>query len=168
MDENTPVPAPREGPARNSATTLSTNPLPFFVLGLLGLLPFFAGAIGIWITTNPTRIEVQQWLLTYAAVALSFAGAMHWGVAMLDRQIGIGLRWGAALWSIVPMLAAWIALNVGARRGLALIAVALIIHMFVDRRLAEKASLPSWYLPLRLILTFGAVVSIGFTMLFPA
>ncbi len=51
-------------------------------LGAGGLIPFFAGAMGLWAAPFAWREEILNAVLIYGAVILSFIGAVHWGLAL--------------------------------------------------------------------------------------
>lgn len=141
------------------------NPVPTAVawLGYGGLLPFLATASGSWLATAQVTFW-QQALLAYGAVILAFVGALHWAFAMAadaraGRQTAI-----MYLWSKVPALAGWSSLLLGLLPGrgrafgMVLLMVAFLIHYQQDRRLAQRITLPDWYLPLRRRLTTVASI----------
>ena len=70
-------------------------------LGYLGLLPFVLGAALVWIVRADVHAYVALALSTYAALILSFLGAIHWGLAM--RQPANNTT--AWVWGVVPALA---------------------------------------------------------------
>ena len=82
-------------------------PRPAPLLGYLGLLPFVAGALALWLAPPDLAAKASRALLYYGAVILSFMGAVHWGLAMhgdypgRDRQLAM---------SVLPALVAWGAL----------------------------------------------------------
>ncbi|MEK9951686.1 MAG: DUF3429 domain-containing protein [Curvibacter sp.] len=140
------------------------------LLGYGGLLPFAAGALGLLFAPMGHALW-QTVLLGYAAIILSFVGALHWGFAMgADAPEAPGLY----RWSVVPALLGWVALLLpgvlpllgsDSRTGTALAAALLILayaaHYLQDRRLARHQPLPYWYLPLRLRLSTGAVLALA-------
>lgn len=124
-------------------------------LGAAGLLPFFGLAVLSWLPGAPQGL-VSQALLSYAAVILSFVGALHWGMAMTvpsHRPVPTARLY---LWSVVPALVAWLALLLPAALAVAILLAGLWLHYVQDRRLARVLVLPAWYLPLRLALTSAA------------
>lgn len=129
-------------------------------LGYGGLLPFVGTALALALDPHHTA----QWLATlkgYAAVILSFVGALHWGFAMAHPAIAA--RNGAALyaWSVVPSLLGWVALLVPHTLGLALLIGGFAAHAAQDWRLVRQLPLPSWYLPLRLQLSTVACLCLA-------
>jgi hypothetical protein len=99
-------------------------------------------------------------LRAYGAVILSFVGALHWGFAMSHNEITPRQRDAAFAWSVVPALAAFIALVLQSGPGDFLLAVGFAAHYWADLRFAATAALPAWYLPLRLRLSVVAIVCI--------
>ena len=70
----------------------TTRPLPelMWSLGYGGLLPFLALSAALMYETSLPGLEnvrLDWWLAAYAAIILSFLGAVHWGVTlgMLDK-----------------------------------------------------------------------------------
>jgi hypothetical protein len=61
-------------------------------------------------------------------------------------------------WSVVPALLAWPALLFSPPLAAPLLLIGFITHYLQDRRLARQATLPAWYLPLRLRLSIVACV----------
>jgi hypothetical protein len=115
-------------------------------LGYGGLVPFVGlTAAVLWSgTAHPWLVRA---LLDYAAVILSFVGALHWGFAMTLPDLDPRLQRGMFAWSVLPSLLAWVLLLLPP-----LVAGIGFILGFV--------ALPRWYLPLRLRLTTVASLCI--------
>lgn len=124
-------------------------------LGAAGLIPFFGLAAMSWIPGAPQSL-VAHALLGYAAVILSFVGALHWGLAMAVSSTGTHVTARLYVWSVVPALVAWLALLLPMVWAVAILIAGLWLHYAQDRRLAHLITLPEWYLPLRLKLTGAA------------
>jgi hypothetical protein len=135
------------------------QPTATVVLGYGGLLPFAALAAALWFLPEH-RLPAQQALIAYAAVILSFVGALHWGFAT-RAGFQAAPAWRSFGWSVVPALCAWIALLLPAPAALAVLIVTYVVHCIIDRRLVAGDALPAWYLPLRLRLTAGAVTALA-------
>ena len=134
-------------------------PTPVAWLGYGGLLPFVALAmVGWWAPGNPLWTTA---LLGYGAVILSFIGALHWGLAMALPGLDEAERTRLFIWSVVPCLLAWPALLVPSQMGATLLIAGFAAHLWQDHRLARKATLPAWYLPLRRRLTVTACVCLA-------
>ena len=120
--------------------------LPFLVLTPASLLDHHHGAV--W----------SDALYAYGAIILSFIGALHWGLAMSLPELTERQRSACFAWSVVPALIAWPAVLFSPPLAAPLLVVGFIAHYLQDRRLARQATLPGWYLPLRLRLTSVAVI----------
>lgn len=129
-------------------------------VGAAGLIPFAALGIGSWFAAPDAAALMLRHLCAYGAVVLAFVGALHWGFAILvpmddfERPRVLG-------WSVVPALVGWMALMLPLRAGMILLIVMFLVHYAMDRRLARMASLPVWYLKLRLWLTLGACLGLA-------
>jgi hypothetical protein len=130
-------------------------------LGASGLIPFILLAGALWISPVDYHPVLHDWIRTYAAVILSFIGAIHWGVAMVHRDMTDHDRAVLMGWSVVPSLVAWLGLLMPLRTGLALAAAMFIVHYTMDRQLVTRFDLPGWYLRLRGGLTAVVVVCLG-------
>lgn len=122
------------------------------------MLPFVAlaaASVLAHLSNHPPAVW-QAALLAYGATILSFVGALHWGFAMALRDIPAAQRTASFVWSVMPALMAWVALLTPPQVATALIVAGLCVHYWRDRRLAVQAGLPSWYLPMRLRLTWVA------------
>jgi uncharacterized membrane protein len=129
-----------------------TNPRSPLLLGYSGLIP-------IVIPTILLFVDIQRWhiwlhlLLSYAAIILSFIGALHWAYAMTLSQLTPAQRRNTFVWSVIPALVAWVALSLNPFYALLLMAVFFVLAFVRDYGLAKLVELPRWYMPLRLHLT---------------
>lgn len=151
-----PSSTPAPGRAAGGSAPPGSLPGPLGqVLGLAGLLPFVAGAVGLWLVDGAARAVVAQALVGYGALIVSFLGGIHWGLAA---------RAGAAppplllAWGVLPSLIAWPALLLPAQAALVLLAAALLLCLLVDRRLYPAHGAAA-LLPLRLRLTLVAALA---------
>ena len=134
-----------------STITFSTMPRSVAWLGYGGLLPFLVPALAA--PFDPAHgsiwLEIQ---MAYGAIILSFVGALHWAFAMQPGMADED-RHRHFIWSVIPALMAWLALILPPFSGMLLLLTGFWAHFLRDRKLAEPAGLPLWYLPLRLRLT---------------
>jgi hypothetical protein len=115
-------------------------------LGWFGLLPFVAGALLPWIINDAaTRGALLELTLAYAAVILSFVGAVHWGRALSGAP-------EAANWlsySVVPALAGWAMWALGGPLGLTGMAGAFALAYWVDRKAYCSDPDLTWFVLMR-------------------
>jgi len=131
---------------------LCAAPRAALVFGLGGLIPFIA--LTLLALAAPT-LGHCDWLLVlalYAAVIVSFVGALHWGYAVKEGAQGrdAWLRYG---WSVVPALTAVIALQLTIRSGLRLDALMIVSALLVDQWIDQRKQISEWMRSLRLLLT---------------
>ena len=129
-------------------------------LGLGGLAPFVGLALASWLAGADLAARLVTAQLGYGAVILSFVGALHWGAALAAPAVTPRAATIALGWSVVPSLAGWVALLVGARWGLLLLAGAFVVALAVDWVLYRRYEFAGWFLGLRALLTAVAVVSL--------
>ncbi len=65
--------------------------------------------------------------------------------------------WPVVAWAMVPSLLGWSALLIGAKLGLLILAIGLLLQFVIDYRSTKQSITPSWFITLRSILTVGAV-----------
>jgi hypothetical protein len=138
---------------RNSAAL----PVTVAWLGYGGLLPFVALMPASLIDHHHAALWSDA-LYAYGAIILSFIGALHWGLAMSLSELSESQRSSHFAWSVVPALIAWPAVLFSPPLAAPLLVMGFIAHYLQDLLLAGRATLPGWYLPLRLRLTSVAVV----------
>lgn len=125
-------------------------------LGYGGLVPFFALAVALLLGSDLPLLEnvrLDWWLAAYAAIILSFLGAVHWGVALgmqdtlNERELGQLL-----MFSVVPSVLAWFALLLPIQWALFVLA-GLVVFAYVVDALLLFGKLASDYGKMRLHLT---------------
>lgn len=129
---------------------LADVPRAALVLGFAGLVPFVAGSVIAFFAGYPGAILVLNLQMAYAAVILSFMGAVHWGLAMAQDDAGNWRRLGLA---VLPALAGWAALMIPNGLGLVLLAFGFAAVFFADLRSVDAGRAPGWYRVLRKPLT---------------
>lgn len=134
-------------------------------LGHLGLVPFVAGALFVWLLDPRMDDEpfffVVRGLTAYAALVVSFLGGLHWG--MLMQRSGADnpepTLQQRALWAgIGYSLSGLVAVQMPPHAGLALIGFVLIACYLIDRKLYPALGAAGW-LTLRFRLTVIASMS---------
>lgn len=124
------------------------------VLGYAGLVPFALGALGALLMDELASARVQYALLAYAAVILSFIGALHWSNALIRDNS----RAGELLVSVMPAILAWLALLMPVSLASPFILAGFVIIYLYDRK---GWSHIGWFAKLRRNLTIGATLSIA-------
>jgi hypothetical protein len=135
-------------------TVKHTPPLAAW-LGYGGLIPFVTLALAATLG-GPYADMGDRALRDYAAVILSFVGALHWGFATMSRDIAPGARNRAFAWSVIPSLLAWAALLLPPTASSLLLTAGFALHFLMDRRFVKQTPVAAWYLPLRFRLTLIA------------
>jgi len=124
------------------------------VLGYAGLIPFIFFSLLSWVDYTFVK-DPHYYLISYAAIILSFMGAIHWGVAMSNvsdksnQQLGI---------SVIPPLLAWLALLLPVIYGYGILIISFSFLCLMDKALNKRGVLPEWYYPMRVILTYVVVL----------
>ena len=129
-----------------------------FWLSAGGLIPFVVIAGAMWALPIPYTPQLLFWLTAYAAVMLSFAGGLHWGLSMLHPDMSEQDQSVFMAWSVVPAVVGWISLLMPPKTGLILLIATFVVQYAADRQLAQRFQLPAWYLRLRAGLTAVAVL----------
>ena len=126
-------------------------------LGLAGVIPFWAAALGFLLAGAAPGFFLHAGL-AYGAVILSFLGGIRWGEALKGR----GSRERAAAFglSVLPSLAGWLALVIPAIPGLSLLIAGLLLQALWDVTSAQRGELAFWFARLRLWLTTLAVCAL--------
>jgi hypothetical protein len=140
-----------------SSVSTASAPLPplAMFLGLAGLAPFVAGAVGVWALPVDRTAQMASALAAYAAVIVSFLGGIHWGLAFRDPGGADTFSW---VWGVTPSLLVWAALLLPTLSGsLGAAGVALLLCWAVDLRRYPMAGAQRW-LPLRHGLTAVAAL----------
>jgi glutaredoxin-related protein len=123
-------------------------------LGYAGLIPFVAMLLGFVLGGGDRQTLFAQQFIAWGALTLSFAGAVHWGLALS----GGGVPVMRMVVSILPALLAWTALLMSPA-----MAAWLLLAAFVALRVWEAgppitSTLPEWYRQLRTRLTAGVAL----------
>ncbi len=133
--------------------TKARPPAVTWVYGLLGLIPFFAGAIAAAMIAGVGRTLAQLELLAYGALILSFLGGGRWGLELGRTPLRVAVISASMLPTIAGFLIL-ICMGVANPVRLLLLSVAFLGQWVWDIRSKDT---PAWYPPLRHVLTAGAV-----------
>lgn len=123
------------------------------LLGYLGLLPFITTTFLLYMDSDHSEAW-SHLLISYAAVILSFVGAIHWAFAMTINKVNQFERRIAFIWSVIPSLVAWVSLFINEFFALIIISLFFILNLIKDKKSLKTVDLPNWYLPMRSHLTY--------------
>ena len=129
-------------------------PLPR-LLGYAGLIPFVGLSAALWLLSSTYQPLLNQALLLYASLILTFMGAVHWGLAMQNLNNQQHNQLGA---SVIPALVAWLAFFLPEILNYSVLIIAFAMLCLFDTRMAKHGHAPSWYPRLRSPLTAVVVV----------
>ena len=120
-----------------------------------GVIPFAALAVVI---SAPLQLPGLMpataifMLTTYAAVIISFIGAVHWGIALADDKLDSPTTNRLFVYSVIPSLLAWLVLLLPEQQALFSLAAIVAAAWVADRVLVFDLVTES-YAKLRSVLT---------------
>ncbi len=127
-------------------------------LGYAGLIPFVTLAVVLWNAPEIYLEQIHQALLSYAAIILSFMGAVHWGMAMAQKDQSIKPFQLAV--SVIPALIAWFSSMTSPIWNYSILIFTFILLCLIDSFFVKQEDAPDWYLLLRIPLTVVVVISL--------
>lgn len=129
------------------------------LLGYAGLIPFLLGPA--WLSFSPDT--APDWIdhvwLSYCALIAAFMAGSMWGFALPACEGAAGLA--GLLISMVLMLSAWIATALPFAPALGLLALTFSLLLLADFWRERALGTVGGYLALRVVLTVGVLVAIG-------
>ena len=132
----------------------------FILIGLLGLFPFFIGLFDLFIDKNNLLFAVNL-PKYYGSIILTFLGAIYWG-SMLNlpskRLIPKKIQSYIIIWSVIPSILAITILSTKNNLSILILSICFLICQLIDEICIKYLLFPSWYLPLRRILTLIVVI----------
>ena len=139
--------------------TMTTKvPLPALLLGFAGLIPPVGLTAVALLDLGLFAPSTPGFVLTYAAVILSFLGGTWWGFVSRSDRPG----WTLLGISVLPALAGWAAIfSFQPPAALFALAIALIAALAVDAYLSQRRLAPRWWMRLRLPLSLGLALCCG-------
>ena len=135
------------------------------MLGYAGLIPFLAGPA--WLTFSPQTAPLaldQAWLL-YGAMIASFMAGTFWGLALVVIENPAGML--GIIMSGLLMLLAWASAMLPFSLALWALAGVFVLLGFAELWRERMLDPMSSYLKLRLVLTTGVLIALGWRMLLP-
>ncbi len=137
----------------------------FILIGILGLFPFIIGLFDLLNDKNNLFFEVNL-PKYYGSIILTFLGAMYWGciLNLPPKSLVPGqIKSYIIIWSVTPSILAITILFIKNNFSLLILSMGFLLCQFVDEIFNKYLSFPSWYLPLRRILTFIVVILLIFS-----
>ncbi len=132
-----------------------------WILGLSGLLPFVTQALFSWLSPPVELVGVLRSQVHYAAAILTFLGAVHWGVTLASPSIVDTPAATRLIWGVTPALFCWIVTLYPIDMSLPLLFFGLLAALVIDLVLYRGTPVPRWFLTLRIVLSTGALASVG-------
>ncbi len=126
------------------------------VIGYCGLIPFIGLSIWYAMTPDPQQARfVLSAFMAYAAIILSFVGAIHWGRSLHEpHMVRSNLL---QIITIIPTLLGWVALLLPPQMGLMVLVVGFILIYLFDRIQYRELY---WMQKLRFNLSMGVIFSL--------
>ena len=136
-----------------------------YTLGLAGLIPFLALGLASWAAPETSLTAVVVIQAQYAAAVLSFLGALHWGAALVRPEGQVQRPWLLLGWGVVLPLWAWrMTWASNWVYGMTGLFLGIAVAYAADAFLRKQHPWPTWYMPLRLWLTLGALAGLALTL----
>lgn len=129
-----------------------------WLLGLAGLLPFAASALGFFAAPGPWQGFAEGALIAYGAVILSFLGAVHWGLALRAPPDEAAMGPARLILGVVPALLGWAALLLPDILALPLLALGLLGTAGAEQWARGRGLIPGDYMVLRWVLSISAAL----------
>ena len=143
----------------------SLNSNLIFLLGILGLLPFFFGLIDIFLNKDNLFFVINL-PKYYGSIILTFLGAVYWGIILNDSHknlISEKIKTFIICWSIIPSLWSGLILIFNHNITIIILALCFIVVQFVDEFIIKYFKFPIWYLLLRRSLTIVVIFILIYT-----
>ncbi|MET3116708.1 putative membrane protein [Undibacterium sp. GrIS 1.8] len=133
-------------------------------LGFAGLIPFCLLSLACWIVHPDWLGYFIKAQLSYGVAILSFLGGLHWGIALMSKNLNPADTRKALLWGVIPSMIAWCSMvNVGV--GFLVQIIGFVVAYQFDKQLYLRYELPIWFIALRLKLTGVVVAALAFTFI---
>ncbi|MCL4745239.1 MAG: DUF3429 family protein [Burkholderiaceae bacterium] len=136
-------------------------------LGAAGSIPLVALAVLAWMPDAQRAATAVAYQVQYAAILLTFVGALHWGIVLTERMLSPAITALALLWSVLPGLYAWPVALMPAKSALSLLVAGLLVAFVADTALYREYSVPRWFIGLRFVLTVVACLALIATWFAP-
>lgn len=149
--------------------SMTRIPTPALILGLAGLIPFLYGAISLllpglagigaaWSVNHTGRALLQ----IYGIVILCFMAGVIWGFAAKAQGPQATLFYGL---SVIPAIFVFLTAFAEPRPSLIMLILGFVALLAIDATAARHGLAPSWWMPLRLMLTTVVVICLSIGVL---
>ena len=132
----------------------------YAALAIAGTIPFIAGAL-LPLLGHPSLPVVgstDQLVASYGLAIVCFLTGAHWGTYLAGRSVD---SLNLFITSNVILLAAWFAyIGTAIKVALSIQVIALLVLLYIDRRLAAGSVISAHYLRIRTVATTIATVSL--------
>tara|TARA_Y100001935_G_C16969474_1_gene343372 strand:+ start:76 stop:579 length:504 start_codon:yes stop_codon:yes gene_type:complete len=133
------------------------------ILSYCGLIPFIALSVGLWFSPANQTEFLNNALITYSAIILSFIGAIYWGFCMSKNQKN---KKKFYIFSVLPALFGWLILLSDTFLNYFLFSMAFGCVCLFDVAQSKKGELPAWYPKLRVPVTILVITSLTNAQIF--
>ena len=132
----------------------------FIFISILGLLPFITGFFDLLVNKSNLFFTVNL-PKYYGSIILTFLGAIYWGTILnlfSKKVIPEQIKLIIIIWSVTPSILAITILCIQSNFSLLILSMGFLLCQLFDEQYYKYLSFPSWYLPLRRILTLVVVL----------
>jgi hypothetical protein len=127
-------------------------------LGYGGLIPFFGCAfLAFWFDQSAFWMFAIH---SYAALIISFLGAVSWGFALSIKDMSRMQREALFCWGVLPALLGWVCLLLPQAIRVGPLAALFLLTLSIDTYFVKQLSLPKFWLQMRVRLTLTAIVAL--------
>ena len=139
---------------------LNKNEKLFIFISVLGLIPFIVGFLDLLVNKNNLFFIVNL-PKYYGSIILTFLGAIYWGTILnlfSKTFIPEKTKLIIIIWSVTPSILAITILCIKSNYSILVLSMAFLLCQLFDELCNKYLLFPSWYLPLRRILTLVVVL----------
>ena len=139
---------------------LNKNEKLFIFISVLGLIPFIVGFLDLLVNKNNLFFIVNL-PKYYGSIILTFLGAIYWGTILnffSKTFIPEKTKLIIIIWSVTPSILAITILCIKSNYSILVLSMAFLLCQLFDELCNKYLLFPSWYLPLRRILTLIVVL----------
>ena len=132
----------------------------FIFISVLGLLPFITGFLDLIVNKSNLFFTVNL-PKYYGSIILTFLGAIYWGTILnffSKTFIPEKTKLIIIIWSVTPSILAITILCIKSNYSILVLSMAFLLCQLFDELCNKYLLFPSWYLPLRRILTLVVVL----------